>query len=105
MDFGSRNTFTRKIHAGQKLYIKKKFTSRKSIKAVINTENVIIYASNAHRCSIPDEECYEYICSIHDSFIYEPQDASAILIFTIKGLDFAEFTLTLIDSTRHYIKM
>ena len=51
-DFGNKNSFTKKIHEGQKIFIRKKLTD-KAIEVVVNTENVVIYSANVKRCKFP----------------------------------------------------
>lgn len=96
MDFGSENKFTKKIREGQNIYIKKKF-NKKAYQVLINTPNVMVYASKTEKCSMVSEECYEKFGNVHNPFFYEPEKEDIQVMFMIKGLDNCEFTLTLIE--------
>ena len=57
LDFGSNNKLTKKIREGQQIYIRKNLTE-KAEQVVVNTGNVLVYASSTAKCRIPSKECY-----------------------------------------------
>ena len=54
---------------------------------MVNTGNVMVYASNVEKCKITSEKCYEKVGNIHSPFFYEPGKDGAEVMFMIKGLD------------------
>ena len=69
LDFKDSNKLTRKIRDGEKIYIKKKLTE-KAEQVVVNTGNVLVYASSLEKCKITNERCYEKVGNIHNPFFY-----------------------------------
>lgn len=61
------------IRLGDNVYFKKEVKKGKAFQVTINSPNVIIYASSAAKCDVPDEKCRERTGNFHHPFVYLPQ--------------------------------
>lgn len=53
LDF--KDTITKKMREGEKLYLKTTLQAKKAVQAVVNSPNVIIYAARKDKCDVVSE--------------------------------------------------
>lgn len=55
---------------GDNVFFKKPMKKGHSFQVMINNPNVILYASSAEKCDVPDEKCRERTGNYHHPFVY-----------------------------------
>lgn len=79
-------------------------TKQSALQLLVNTPNVVAYASNQKVCPEIDEKCHEVSFNHHFPGIYEPKEDGTLLFF-VKGLDSCEFTLTILDENTTFVEL